>query len=362
MPTGRVWNIPARTPEFTGRTDLLDQLDSVLTTGGRVVVQAVTGMGGVGKTTTAIEYAHRHHDHYDIAWWIPAEDPALIPDRLAELAHALNLAAPADPTPVAVRRLHTALHQLDRWLVVFDNAENPRALAPLLPAGPGRVIITSRNQHWRGTATPVGLDEFTRDESVALLRTLAPHLCDTDADRIADAAGDLPLAIDQAGSLLASTPIDVDTYLRLLAERAEDLLDHEPGGSYPVSVTASWAVAFDQLHTDAPAALQLLSLVAWLAPEPVPLTLITDNHDALPQDLRGLARDPLRLSRCTTLLTRRGIAGVTDAGLLLHRVPAALLRARTRDPDPGDWSAATVRLLHAALPDGVQRNPSAWPI
>ena len=364
VPIGRVWNIPARVADFTGRTELLDELDTALVTGGRVVVQAVTGISGVGKTSTAIEYAHRHHDRFDIAWWIRAEDPALVPDRLAELAHALNLAHPTDPTSDGLGRLRAALHRLDRWLIVFDNAEDPRALAPLIPAGPGRVLITSRNQHWRGTATPVGLGEFTRDESVALLRTLAPHLDDADADRVADAVGDLPLAVDQAGSLLAASSLDVDTYLRLLADRAEDLLDHDPGGAYPVSVAASWDVAFDQLHTESATALHLLTLLAWLAPEPVPLTLVTDNPDRLPETLRELATDPLRLTRCTTLLTRRGLVSLTATGLVLHRVPAALLRARTQDSDHGGvrWSARVVDLLYGARPGGTAGDPAAWPV
>jgi len=363
VPVGRVWNIPPRVAEFTGRADLLDELDAAFVGGGRAVVHALTGIGGIGKTSAAIEYAHRHQDRFDIAWWIRAEEPDLVPERLAELALALNLAGPNDPTPVALDRLRTALHRVERWLVVFDNAEDPRALAPLLPAGPGRVLITSRNRHWRGTATPVGVAEFTRGESIALLHTLAPHLSDADAGRVADAVGDLPLAVDQAGSLMASTPLDVDTYLRLLAERAEDVLDHDPGGAYPASVAASWAVAFDRLDVDSPVSMQLLTLLAWLAPEPVPLTLVTDNPDALPDELRDLAGDPLALSRATTLLTRRGLVTATAAALLLHRVPAALLRARTRHSGPGrgGWATAVVNLLDAALPPESGNDPSYWP-
>jgi tetratricopeptide (TPR) repeat protein len=361
----RIWTIPARVRGFTGRAELLAELETALRSGGPTVVQAVTGMGGVGKTTAAIEYAHRHHDEFDIAWWAPAEDPALIPQRLAELALALDLTGVTAPAGVGVARLLGELARRGRWLVVFDNAENPRALSRLLPEGPGQVLITSRNPAWRGIAVAVGVREFTRAESIGLLRGLAPDVTESEANRVADAVGDLPLAVEQAGSLIADTGMAVDKYLRLLGERAQDVLDHDPGGVYPQSVAASWAVAFDRLAIDDPTALDLLTVVAWCGPEPVPLTMLTDHPDALPASLRPIATDPLVLARCTAILRRRGMATVSPHGIQLHRVPAALLRARSRGSDgtaAAGWAAMVVRLLDRTAPGKVRTDPDGWPL
>ena len=372
----RVWTIPARSSVFTGRAELLAGLEAALRLEGSAVVQAVTGIGGIGKTTTAIEYAHRHHDEFDVAWWVPAEDPALLPQRLAELALALDLATATDPVGVGVARLLGELARRDRWLLLFDNAEDPRALREFLPEGPGQVLITSRNPAWQGIAATVGMREFTRAESIALLRRLASDLTGDEADRVAEAVGDLPLAVEQAGSLLADTGLTVDKYLRLLAERAQDVLDHDPGGAYPQSVAASWAVAFDRLATDDPTALDLLTVAAWCGPEPVPLSLLTDYPDPLPtrlrplatdplpERLRPLATDPLLLARCTTILHRRGMATVSAHGLQLHRIPAALLRARSQasevTADVG-WASIVVRLLDQAAPGNVRTDLGGWP-
>jgi hypothetical protein len=171
------------------------------------------------------------------------------------------------------------------------------------------------------------------------------------------------LAIEQAGALLGDTGLSPDTYLQLLADRAHDVLDHDPGGTYPLSVAASWAVAFDRLSADDPAALDLLTLIAWCGPEPVPLTLLTDTPpNALPPSLRQIT-DPLVLIRATGVLQRRGMATVSPHTVQCHRVPAALLRARTRTdlPAAGGWPAAVIRSLRACLPEDVWNNPTVWP-
>jgi predicted ATPase len=220
----RLWNIPARSPVFTGREELLAALHTVLAEGSTAVVQALHGMGGVGKTALAIEYAHRYGAKYEVAWWIPAEEPALVADRLGELAHALGLASVTDPVAVAVARLLGALRKRNRWLLIFDNAEDPATLARYLPGATGQVVITSRNPGWQELATPLEVTVFNRGESIALLRRRTPRLTDSEAGRIADALGDLPLALAQAGDYLAATTTDVQDYLTLLAERTTELL------------------------------------------------------------------------------------------------------------------------------------------
>ena len=361
----RVWTIPARVLGFTGRAEMLAELEAALRSGGPTVVHAVTGMGGIGKTAAAIEYAHRHYEEFDIAWWVPSEDPALIPGRLAELALALELMGITDPAGVGVARLLGELVGRSRWLVVFDNAEDPRALSRVMPQGPGQVLITSRNPAWRGIADVVGLREFTRTESITLLRRLAPELTNLEADRVAEAVGDLPLAVEQAGSLLADTGLAVDKYLGLLAERAQDVLDHDPGGAYPQSVAASWAVAFDRLAADDPTALDLLTAVAWCGAEPIVVSVFTDHPDLLSARLRPIATDPLVLARCTAILQRRGMATVSPHGVQLHRVPAALLRVRSQELEAtvgAGWAATVVRLLDRALPGNVRNDPGVWPL
>ncbi len=174
----QVSNIPSRNPRFTGRAGALDQLHHRMQSAGQeaLVVQALYGLGGVGKTQLAIEYAHRHAGDYNILWWVDAEQPVLIPNQLAELAGRLGLPAQGS-APHTAHRVLTELGRRADWLLIFDNAGHPESITGYLPVGKraGRALVTSRFPAWGALGGRLEVDVLERKETVALLRPGSPR-------------------------------------------------------------------------------------------------------------------------------------------------------------------------------------------
>ncbi|MFE9748858.1 FxSxx-COOH system tetratricopeptide repeat protein [Saccharothrix saharensis] len=327
-------HVPARNAHSVGREDHLQRLRRLLGPAGAgpVLPLALHGMGGVGKSHTVAEYLHRHASEYEVVWWISAEQPAQIKAGFAELAERLDVAG-AGAADRAVPAVLDALRRgapYRRWILVFDNADRPQDVRRYFPAGNGHIVVTSRNSEWGRFAELVAVDVFTRAESIELLRRRAGDLDDAEADALADALGDLPLAVEQAAAWHHQTGMQVPQYLQLLEENRVELLEAGTSDDQ-LPVAAAWNVAFNELEEHHPAALQLLQLCAFFGPEPIPLRLFQDASGAeVPEPLATALDDPILLRQAIGWISRYSLAKIDRRAnaLQLHRLVQTVLKNR----------------------------------
>jgi hypothetical protein len=363
----RVLRLAPRPPFLAGREELLAELEARLGGGDgrepRVVV--LHGLAGAGKTSVALAYAH-NHPAAGITWQFAAEDPAVLVAGFTELAAALGEGA-GDP----VAAVHGALAaSAAEWLLVFDNASGPDAVEALLPpAGNGRVLITSRNALWPpGQALEVPVLDLEAAADFLVTRT-------GDADRraaagLAEAVGGLPLALEQAAAYAQATGNSLAGYLALFHQRRAGLLARGAPARYGGTVATTWALAFGRLEDSDPGAAGLLRLLAFCAPEAIPLRLLLQPRSGLADQLPAqvapvlvpLLEDELAAGDAVAALRRYSLARPAgDGAVSVHR----LVQGVTADQMPAElrdaWRQATAAVVEAALP-GDPRQPGTWPV
>ncbi|MEU9478570.1 tetratricopeptide repeat protein, partial [Streptomyces sp. NPDC048191] len=372
----RLNNLPAPDSRvFEGRDSALASLRDVPTTGTGIVTQTVRGMGGVGKSTLVL-----HHAHAKLAagcgpvWWIEASDPSTVTTGLASLATALNPVYAALPLDEAAAWAVAWLQCRTGWLLVFDNAEEPADLQPYLGClTTGQTLVTTRRDlPWRDLGTALRLDILAPEASVRVLQEITgrhAHDCTAGLAELAEELGHLPLALQQAGAYLAQTRIGAESYLaRLRADPAGVLAAAAPGDPQQRTIAQLWSVTLDTLRTREPKVVELLRVLAYCAPDPLPRRVLVSPF-----------LTPQAVDHALGTLAAFSMITLTDGTVTVHRLVQAVVRIDTPAPVPPAQpgrirrllrrqpviaphpSDATVGLLRAAMPPGSPEEVNTWP-
>ncbi|HEU5332844.1 MAG TPA: FxSxx-COOH system tetratricopeptide repeat protein [Actinocrinis sp.] len=365
----RIWNVPGRNANFTGRDDDIERLRQTLTTSGTSVLLPVAlhGLGGVGKTQVAVEYAYRFRADYDIVWWINAQQPTFIDTALLRLGDRLGLrqeSQQSDYFQKVVRALESGTPH-GRWLLIFDNAVKPTDLQQFLPRGAGHVLITSRERAWNEVATALDVDVFDRQESISHLRQRVRGMDQADADRVASALGDLPLAVAGAGAWLAETGTPVNAYLDLLRQQPSKVLEETGPEDYPEPVERVWSLALERLQERSPAAARLFQLCSVFDSEIAKSLVASNEMAAVLSDLEPTLAEPLYRHGLTRELSRLALIK-NDEGrqsIHVHRLLQAVVRDRLTLEELDSVRRDAHRVLAAARPtdEGAADEPGQWP-
>ncbi|HEY6798674.1 MAG TPA: FxSxx-COOH system tetratricopeptide repeat protein [Kineosporiaceae bacterium] len=354
-----IWSVPLRNTRFVGRTGMFQRIsESLRDDGDTLRVLTLFGLGGVGKSHVAIEYAHRFASHYDLVWWIDAQQPVLIAAQFADLASRLEL-PPESCAGRTVRAVLDELRHRRRWLLMFDNAGCPQDILGYLSDGPGHVLVTSRYRGWGELGDRLEVDVLPRSETVALLTQRTPELDDDLAAELSAELGDLPLAAAQAAAFLEQTGASPGDYLRRFRDRRADLLAKGDVLGYQGRLDTAWTLSLERLGADCPAAVQLVRLAALLAPEPIPLSLLTAKPELLDSPLREAARDADALEDVVGAAQSFSLVRRHPRGFQVHRLVQAAVRQQLADDQRQAIVRQVLAVLAAAVP-GDPNDPALW--
>ncbi|MGW5350151.1 FxSxx-COOH system tetratricopeptide repeat protein [Streptomyces sp. NPDC004031] len=362
--------VPRRNTRFTGREKVLTQLAQEFQQAEQGAgVVTLLGLSGVGKTQIATEYVHRFQAEYDAVWWVRAAERGTLREKLSALAPALGLVT-GQEYGERLRTVREALRRGKpywRWLVVLDGADQPDDIYDLVPSGPGHVLITSQNREWgEHNSSLVEVPVFERVESVDFVRRRAPRVGEAEADRLADALGDLALALDQNAGALDDSATPVDEYIELLRRGA----DVEPGlkvaADFQMTYYTAFSILLNRLREDRPETVDLLRLCVFFAPGPIPVRLLRETriHD-LPSPLTGLLRDPLvwgaalnKLAQWSVIQTEPHEAA--GEAIQLHRLVHQAVR-QEMPAEEQEVSSRVVRDMLAAADPARPADAREWP-
>jgi tetratricopeptide (TPR) repeat protein/transcriptional regulator with XRE-family HTH domain len=386
--TSPLWTIPyLRNPYFTGRDELFCLLDEHLAVtqdeSGRTrrvaltQPQALTGLGGIGKTQLAVEYAYRAHEQgvYTHTLWInAASEEAILTSftSFAELLPAFVASKETDQQKV-VNAIKQWLEQCpQRWLLIFDNADDLSLLQRYFPCqGNGSVLLTTRAHAVGSLATSIEVEKMGFLEGTHLLLHRARRLAQASDDEVT-VAGKLvvaldhfPLALEQAGAYIEEIGCTFEQYLQLYQTHRSALLARRgaQASNYPDSVATTWLLSFENVKQSNPAAAQLLQLCAFLAPDHIPEELIREGATYWPTLLQQAVTDPLAFDQVLEALLRFSLVKrlAEDHLLSIHRLVQVVQMEMIKPEEQRQWAEQVVHAINSLFPRQPREDVRSWP-
>jgi tetratricopeptide (TPR) repeat protein len=367
-----VWNVPyRRNPFFTGRENLLEQLHENLTTtkvAALTQAQAISGLGGIGKTQIAVEYTYLYRDEYQYVLWVSAASRDTLFADFVSLAGLLALPEKNEQDQnIIVAAVKHWLEQYDRWLLILDNADDLVMTRSFLPTGDkGHILLTTRAQAVGSLAQSIEVEKMNLEEGMMLLLRRAKVLTSNDsldhtsqedrdkAKAIVTAMDGLPLALDQAGAYIEETGCGLSGYwsayqihhVRLLQRRGELAAD------YPQSVAKTWSLSFEKIEQTNHAAADLLHLCAFLYADAIPEEIITENATDLGPLLGPVAANALEIDEAIEVLRKYSLIrrNPNTRSLTIHRLVQVVVKDTMDEATQRQWAVWIVRVINRVFP------------
>lgn len=334
----------------------------------RYLPQALVGLGGIGKTQIAVEYAYRYKQEYHTIILLNASDPVTLEGRYADLARKDFLDLPGKDVKAQVKKVREwfASSYLTRWLFIFDNVDSPETLNyifdDLLPQQYyGHVILTTRMHDVRPDIQKITVANMLPKEGATLLLRRAGIQDASERDRelaleLSHKLDGLALALDQAGAYIGGRQVTLEGYIQRYETERTEVLRYRGkyGGAYPDSVATTWSLSFEKVRQANPLGAELLSLCAFLAPDAIPEELMTQGASELGPILSALAEKLTPLDAATEgLLAYSLIQRHPDTKTYnIHRLVQAVLQDSIDEDAQKTWAMRAVKVVNRLFPEG----------
>lgn len=365
-----------RNPYFSGREEDLEALHRTLSQSGRAaIIQVVKGLGGIGKTQLALEYAYRNADDFRHVLWVQADEAATLDRDYGALAAELKLSIGGGSVVEVRKAVMDWLSQNGDYLLVLDNADTPSVVEPYMPVRPlGRILITSRADNLRslGVTTPQDLAVWTPEQGAEfLLRRVREgreaEVAETDAPMAATLSkklGGLPLALEQAAAYMVETGTTIPAYSAAFDRQGHVLLEkHGPEFGPERTVATTWSLNIAKIEETSPASLDLLRVASFLAPDKIPFEIFEEGANFLPESLSAkLTSDPdhLAVGELLASLRRYSLVRVDsgDRTFDIHRLVQSVVSAQLAKDRTNVFQTAALASTNKTFPSV---EFSSWP-